>query len=274
MTQASTSRFTHWLLIGSIGVAGSGLAQAETTSPETEQNRSARSISFTVKDAPVKAEKDQLLKQSEIQSVTTTSKSTFRQESNSVSVEITSIEYTVSPEYTLFDASSDLISDFDHDGFYHRFAITIDADTVYNVGYVYAKLYLSYEGGPWEHFATSHNYHIYGDSADDAFTIETELADGFHAGHYDIRIELYDADHQHWLLSYGPYDDGSLSNLPLEDSYYDGADPIISLPPVEAEIVVAAQGSMHALWALLPGIVFGARLMQRKSQRPNAQKAD
>ncbi len=269
MSQSFTTRFTPWLLIGLIG--GSGLATAETpTQPETDTSRTARSISFAVKDSPEKTEKDTLLQKTELKTITPVSKSDYRQESNSVSVEITSIEYTVTPDFTLFDASSDLISDYDHDGFYHRFAITIDADTVYNVGFVYAKLYLSYEGGPWEHFATSNNYHIYGDSADDAFTIETELADGFYAGHYDIRIELFDADYQHWLLSYGPYDDDSLRSLPLEDSYYDDATPLISLPPLEAEVVVSAQGSMHALWALLPGLLFGARLIQSKSVTPEA----
>jgi len=266
MTQAHTFRILSWLLLP-LFLAGSitNAALAEDSS-----TRIVRSISFAADNSLLQTEKDQLLQQSELTAMATDSSSTFRMESLSTGVEISSVTYTYNPDFSLFDARSELISDYDHDGFYHRFAITIDADTDYSVAYVYARLYISYEGGPWEHFATSNNYHIYGDSAADAFTIETELADGFYAGYYDIRVELFDADYHHWLLSYGPYDDGSLSALPLEDSYYDDAAPYINLPPYETEIVVAAQGSLHFLWTLLPGLIITARRWQGKKFSRNS----
>ncbi len=134
--------------------------------------------------------------------------------------------------------------------------MTFDADTVYDVAHVYAKLYLSYEGGPWNHYATSDDFHIYFDSDNDTMTIETELADGFSPGYYDIRIELYDADFNEWLLSYGPYDDAALSNLPLEDSYYD--DPnYYSDVQLSTELIISGHGhgAMSWLLVLIPALI-------------------
>ena len=145
-----------------------------------------------------------------------------------------------------------MISDLDDDGYYHRFSVAIDADTVYSTSWVYAQLYLSYEGGPWNHYATSSDFHIHGDSAADVFVIETELAEGFPAGYYDIRIELYDANSGEWLQSYGPYDDASLSALPLEDSVYD--DYYIS--GVTTEVIVAGHGGV-SIWLLVMFGLFG-----------------
>jgi hypothetical protein len=164
-------------------------------------------------------------------------------------------------DFTLYDASTELISDFNYDGFYHRFSVTFDADTIYDVAYVYAKIYLSYEGGPWNHYATSDDYHIYLDNEDDTMTIETELDDGFSPGYYDVRIELYDADHNEWLLSYGPYDDASLSALPLEDSYYDDPD-YINDGHLTTEVIVSAHGhhgAMSWLLLLIPALITTVR---------------
>ena len=122
---------------------------------------------------------------------------------------------------------------------------------IYPEAYIFAELYLSYEGGPWNYISASDSYHIYGDSEQDTFTIETELAEGFEPGYYDIRIELYDADTGYRIMSYGPYDDPSLSALPLEDSYYDDYADVIA--PIETEVIISAVGHTHGsmgLWLL------------------------
>lgn len=198
-------------------IATIALASISTLSFAADDTRSSKSISFVNSADIDKAAKDELLKQAETDVMTPLIKQGFRKESALPTGFVTNS----SGEISIYDASTDLISDFDYDGFYHRFSVSIDADTIHSSAYVFAKLYLSYEGGPWNHYATSTPYHIYGDSALDNFVIETELADGFSPGYYDVRIELYDADYGDWLLSYGPYDDASLSSLPLEDSYYD-----------------------------------------------------
>ena len=170
----------------------------------------------------------------------------YRIESLPSSVVVESTVYYYDGDVSIHDASTTLISDFDDDGFYHRFSVAIDADTVFSESWVYATLYLSYEGGPWNYYATSTDFHIHGDSEFDAFVIETELAEGFPPGYYDLRIELFDAEYGDYLLSYGPYDDASLSALPLEDSVYDDASASITY---STEVIVA--GHSHGglgLW--------------------------
>lgn len=221
-----------------------------------EDSRISRSISFTKSTELDKAAKDAQLKQVDADFMEALKKEGFRVESALRAARAISSDYVSNADIIIYDASTELISDFNDDGFYHRFSVTIDADTVYDTSYVYARLYLSFEGGPWNHYATSDNYHIYGDSELDTFVIETELADGFPPGYYDVRIELYDADFDNWLLSYGPYDDASLSALPLEDSYFDDQFPV-AIYPVETQVVVASRGGSISWWLLLIPAVIG-----------------
>ncbi len=218
------------------------------TKPDTG---TTRSISFNQGSAPDVAERDLLLKQADSETVVSSDKQTYRIESTGIAAHIINTDYVLQDDIRIYDTSTELISDFNDDGFYHRFSVSIDADTSYDISYIFARLYLSYEGGPWREYATSNNYHIYGDSELDVFVIETELADGFLSGYYDVRVELYNADNNDWLSSYGPYDDASLSNLPLQDSYYD--DQHTSIYPVTSEevVVIGHAGSIsYWLWIL------------------------
>lgn len=232
------------LLVLAISVFISATASAV----ETMGVRSSRSITYNSSTTLDKTSKDVLLNQADIDIFPALSEQGFRAESTVMAVHIETISVHNAGEITVYDASTELISDFNYDGFYHRFSTAIDIDTVYDTAYVYVKLYLSYEGGPWNHYATSDSYHIHGDSELDSFIIETELADGFPPGYYDVRIEVYDGDYNEWLLSYGPYDDASLSALPLEDSYYDDNSVYY---PVSTEIVVAGHGHGAMGWWLL-----------------------
>ncbi len=247
------------LLINSF--SSTAVAEAQTT-PTT------KSISYSAASTLDKSSRDTQLKQAEFKETQTIDKQSFRLESTSQSLSGDSSSYS-NPDFSIYDADVELISDFDYDGFYHRFSVSIDADTLYNTAYVYAKLYLSYEGGPWTEYAISDNYHIYGNSELDRFVVETELADGFAPGHYDIRIELFDADTHHWLLSYGPYDDISLGTVPLEDSLHDDAYESVYVP-IEAEVHVTGRGSMHAWLLMLPAILFAARRFTRDQSQQAA----
>lgn len=247
---------TLWSVFGVLLIMLSTPLMAATD----DTSRSSRTISFVNSDVIDKATRDTQLKNKEADVMTALIKEGFRAESTVMALHIDSTSYNTTGDIIVYDASTELISDFNDDGFFHRFSITIDADTVYDTAYVYARLYLSYEGGPWNHYATSDAYHIYADSDSDIFTIETELADGFSPGYYDIRIELYDADHDEWLLYYGPYDDASLSNLPLEDSYYDDIDLLLHYP-VETEVIISANahGAMGWLLFALPVLMVSLR---------------
>ena len=241
-----------------IALAGFALPVYAT---ETAQTRSSTSISYLTSSEIDEASRKSELDQAESEVLDALVKEGFREEAAPVGVHVETVIYDYVGDITIYDASTTLISDFDDDGFYHRFSVTIDADTVYSTSYVYARLYLSYEGGPWNYYAGSDVFHIHGDSELDVFTVETELAEGFPMGYYDVRIELFDADTDQWLFNYGPYDDSSLSALPLEDSVHD--DYYYSTA-YTTEVVVAGHGSIDA-WLLAVLVLSG--VLARCSRR-------
>ena len=251
---------THTLyktVIVLIALAGISMPlQAE----ETASTRTSKSISHTGD-----VELDEAVRKAELDSadadvMDALVKEGFRPESAAVGVYVENTSYHYGGDITIYDASTTLISDFDDDGFYHRFSVAIDADTVYSTSWVYAELYLSYEGGPWNYYASSDDFHIHGDSELDIYVVETELAEGFPAGYYDIRIELYDAEYGELLHSYGPYDDDSLSTLPLEDSVYDND---YYSTGITTEVIVAGHGGISFWLLAVFGLVGVLRLFRR-----------
>jgi hypothetical protein len=224
--------------------------------------RASKSISYTSEPANDKARRDEQLKQTDTDLMPALQVQGFRAESTVMALQVENASYYPAEDIYIYDATTHLISDFNENGFYHRFSVMIDADTIYEVAHVYVRLYLSYEGGPWNHYATSNTYHISGESELDYFTVETELANGYIPGYYDIRIELYNADHDSWLFSYGPYDDASLRTLPLEDSFYDDLYQTAAYYPVETEVIVTGHGHGSMSWWLfiLPALISLLRL--------------
>ena len=226
-----------------------------------EATRASKSISYAAKVELDEAARKTELDKADTEVMDALVKQGFRAESAPSAVHVDSISYHYGGDITIYDASTTLISDFDGDGFYHRFSVAIDADTIYSTSWVYAKLFLSYEGGPWNYYASSDDFHIHGDSELDIHVVETELAEGFPAGYYDILIELYDAEYGELLHSYGPYDDDSLSALPLEDSVYDD---VYYTTGITTEVIVAGHGGV-SLWLLAVfGVAGAARLYQEK----------
>ncbi|MDQ7073747.1 MAG: choice-of-anchor H family protein [Gammaproteobacteria bacterium] len=123
--------------------------------------------------------------------------------------------------FHVFDAQVYLEVDDDFDGFYHNFSLTFDADVSFGSAPVYAELYLSYEGGPWNHYFTTEVFQINNSSVFDNYEVVTELTDGYLPGHYDLLIDLYDATWDELVTSYSALDDANLLAIPLEDRSYD-----------------------------------------------------
>lgn len=121
------------------------------------------------------------------------------------------------PDYSIYDAHVDLLRDDDGDGFYHRFELNFDADTSYYSADVYARLYLSYQGGPYYHYYTTDTFTIDGSASDDDYEVSTTLTSGYPSGYYDLAIDLYEAGSHHLVASIDGYADYDLSALPLED---------------------------------------------------------
>jgi len=245
-----------------------GLFSLPTVATALDTTASIKSISYASDAVIDEAAKNTLLEQADSTVITALPKEGFRSESGPAEKLTLTTSYMRDANFNIYNVSSNLISDMDYDGFYPRFSITIDVDTLYDSAYVYAKIYLSYEGGPWSYMASTNTYQIYSDSALDAFTIETELSNGFYAGYYDVRIELYDADYNEWLVSYGPYEDSSLNALPLEDTYNDNFyDNYITefVYPVTTEVYVSGHGSMSSWLLVTLGLILIAR---RLGSRP------
>ena len=165
-------------------------------------------------------------------------------------------------DFWFYDVDVDLFSDFDHDGYYFGIDLWFDADTTYAVADVYAVLYLSYEYGPWNEYAVTDNFTLFGSVGTDDYVVETELISGYLTGNYDILIELFDAYDDTYLTSIGPDETSELSILPLEDSTYDA----VSGGPTQVVVNSGGGGSFSLL------LLFGL-LAVRMTLRPQAARS-
>ncbi|HEX4911018.1 MAG TPA: choice-of-anchor H family protein [Permianibacter sp.] len=130
---------------------------------------------------------------------------------------------SASHDFRLWDAGRSLISDVDDDGYFRRFEIRFDADVSYGDALVYAKLYLRRVGdsGDWQHYYTTDDFWIYGESDSDDYYVETLLNDGYPTAEYDVLVDLYESGYSGIVATMGPFEDSSLRDLPLEDSGLD-----------------------------------------------------
>jgi len=167
----------------------------------------------------------------------------------------------VNTDFWFYDAFVTLFSDADRDGYFTGIELEFDADTIYAAADVYAVVYLSHDFGPWNEYASTNDFTIFGTSASDAYVIETELISGYPTGDYDILIELYDTFDGYMVASFGPEDSSELSLLPLEDITYDA--PV----GTTTQVVVSSGGGGSASWALLLGLAMFA-VSRRASRRP------
>jgi hypothetical protein len=123
----------------------------------------------------------------------------------------------VSNDFWFYYADVELFNDDDEDGYFYGIDVLFDADTYFEVADVYAVLYLSYEGGPWNEYAVTETFSIHGATSDDEYVVVTELETGYPTGNYDLLIELYDTYDGAFVAEFGPEDDSGLGFLPLED---------------------------------------------------------
>jgi len=103
--------------------------------------------------------------------------------------------------FEIYAADVQTISDFDGDGYHHAINVYFDVDVSYDSATVYAKLYLSREGGPWSQYFTTDLFQIHLDDIDDAYEVETELLEGYDPGYYSVLIEIYSLDHAYMVTS-------------------------------------------------------------------------
>ena len=149
-------------------------------------------------------------------------------------------------DFWFYTADVILFNDDDFDGYYWGIDLLFDADTYFDVADVYAVVYLSYEGGPWNEIAVTESFSIFGATSDDEFVVVIELLSGYPTGDYDILIELFDSFDGAFLADFGPEDTSELSFLPLEDANRD--DPHFDDPVV---IVHEGGGGATSWWMII-----------------------
>lgn len=167
--------------------------------------------------------------------------------SKTAGMEGTTTSQSFGYDFWVYTADVILFYDEDNDGHFTGIDLNFDIDTIYNSADVYAAVYLSYEGGPWNEYAISEDFTIYDTSGGDDYTLVTDLVTGYPTGEYDLLIEVFDAYTGDFVASFGPEDTSELSYLPLED--IDSDTPAV----VERRVTITREGGGGAagLWMLL-----------------------
>ena len=158
--------------------------------------------------------------------------------------------------YWIQQSSITLNTDYDRDGHYSNFSLTLDIDTTNTTSLVYAVLYLSLGGGAWTEYAVTGNFSIHGATSYDSYFIEADLDSGYPSGYYDHFIEVYDAYSHEFLASHGPNDSHALISLPFESRFNDGRFSISS------DITLSLSGTGFAGWSFL--LPLGALWLTRR----------
>ncbi|MDH4107811.1 MAG: choice-of-anchor H family protein [Gammaproteobacteria bacterium] len=133
-----------------------------------------------------------------------------------------------SNEFWFYAVDLVLFGDDDHDGYFFGIDLLFDADTIWSSADVYAVLYLSLDGGPWNEYAVTSDFLIGGATGDDEYVVVTELQSGYPTGSYDVLIELFDSATGEYLAGIGPEETSELGYLTLEDMQLDA--PVIVRP--------------------------------------------
>jgi hypothetical protein len=168
-------------------------------------------------------------------------------------------------DFWFYTADVILFNDDDFDGYFWGIDLLFDADTYYDVWDVYAVVYLSLNGGPWNEVAVTESFPIFGATSDDEYVLVTELMSGYPTGRYDILIELFDSYDGAFLADFGPEDTSELSFLPLEDANRD--DPHID------DHVVVVHGGATSWWmiSMMLLLLLGTSLRNNCKRRQKAQ---
>jgi hypothetical protein len=168
----------------------------------------------------------------------------------------------------VYDGSTDLFSDRDRDGYFHRLRVTFDADTIFDTASLYAIVYLSADGNAWEHLFTTDDFVVHGAAPDDDYEVETDLVSGYSTGLYDVLVELYDATTNELVDTFGPNESSDFSVLPLEDSYRDGDPPPPEPAPDPGPVVTGGGGAID--WFTLPALLGAAARATRRRRAASA----
>ena len=238
-----------WLMLAAPLLMAIGTASASTqTTAENQETRWSATSQMPRADR----DRGEMANQSqdEFPALVTTESGSAKKGNRSQTKTTAEASRSPNTEFWFYDADVVLFNDNDQDGFFHGVDVLFDADTIYNSAEVYAVLYLSLEGGPWNEYAVTDNFLIQGASSDDEYVVVTELVSGYPSGSYDLLIELFDTWDNSFVASFGPADTSALAFLQLEDANRD--------TPPDTTVIVRQGGGGALGWMLLLPLVFVA----------------
>ncbi len=134
-------------------------------------------------------------------------------------------------DFDIHSSTIEVYDDLDNDHHYSSLRLNFDADTIYTSANVQAFIYIRTPGHEWQTLLNTDTFTIYGDSSDDAMSIDTQLHSGFEADYYDLMLEIYDVDEQVIVAQLDSTHNWQLDNLALESIEYDSA--YLELPVVD-----------------------------------------
>ncbi len=158
--------------------------------------------------------------------------------------------------FSIYDADVELLSDIDGDGFHHALNVIFDVDVDYEGATLYAKLYLSREGGPWIQYTTSALFNIFQNDTGDTYEMTTELIDGYSPGYYAVLVEIYSLNHVDMVASEILDHHYLGKSVALEDL---SRDEVIVYEEVEEFYSHGAGSFSLFFWLLLVQVVIAAR---------------
>ncbi len=162
---------------------------------------------------------------------------------NGTSKQFASTSFVTTSDFWIYDSWLSLDLDLDYDGYYSKFTLEFDADTVYADAPVYAVIYLG-TNDYYESIHVTSEFYIYGEDSSDSFVIASELIRGFPPRDYDVLIELYDAYSEQLVATADYYTDADLSYVSLESENYESVYE-------ETVVIVEEHGGSTAWYSLI-----------------------
>ncbi len=127
----------------------------------------------------------------------------------------------------MYDVWFDLQQDRDGDGYFAQFEVFFDIDSRYSNTRIYVIGQLD-NGTTTPLFQTA-PYVINGASGADTYSAKVLLTDGYPSGQYSLTLYIYDAQTNALLMTWGPQQDGQMTQLFLEDGDRD----VVSIPDIQ-----------------------------------------
>lgn len=124
-------------------------------------------------------------------------------------------------DYSIYDATATLNSDYDQDGYHSTFTVSFDADTIWSSASVFADIYLINSQGHRELNFTTSEFVIYGDSYNDDYRVETTLHTGYPSDYYQVEIQLFTAGSLTHVATAIATTPNNQLDLPLEDEEHE-----------------------------------------------------